>query len=99
MRLTFDLWKTSACSSLVDLSRGFDLDKKPQLCGWLGCGSMKDVTEGVQRQAEHTGGRKATSLLKVVTSYPHQGLINTWRAQGLGAELLFLLKGKFIFIL
>lgn len=40
---------------------------------------MKDVTEGVQRQAEHTGGRKATSLLKVVTSYPHQGLINTWR--------------------
>lgn len=79
VRLTFDLWKTSACSCHMDLSHAFDLDKKPQLCGWLGRGSMEDVTEEVQIQAEHTGGRKATSLLKVVTSYPHQGLINTWR--------------------
>lgn len=34
VRLTFDLWKTSACSSVVNLSRGFDLDKKP-LPVWL----------------------------------------------------------------
>lgn len=34
VRLTFDLWKTSVCSSLVDLSHGFDLDKKPPTV-WL----------------------------------------------------------------